>query len=54
MGKNQNKPAVTSTATAHKSRAPRHRGINSPKNVHKGFRSHGAFNSMVVKAALGL
>lgn len=52
MGKNNSKPSATPTA-AKKSRAPRHPGINSPKNVHKGFRAHGKLNSMVVKAALG-
>ena len=52
MGKNQNKP-VAAPQPVRKSRAPRHRGINTPKNVHKGFRAHGALNSMVVKAALG-
>lgn len=52
MGKNQNKP-VAAPQTVRKSRAPRHRGINTPRNVHKGFRAHGGLNSLVIKAAMG-
>ncbi len=52
MGKNQNKP-VAAPQPVRKSRAPRHRGINTPRDVPKAFRSHGGLNSMVVKAALG-
>ena len=52
MGKNQNKP-IAAAAPARKSRAPRHRGINTPRDVPKAFRSHGKLNSMVVKAAMG-
>ena len=53
MGKNQKKPSVAAAAPTKKSRKPRHPGINSPKNVHKGFRSHGGLNSLVIKVALG-
>ena len=52
MGKNQNKP-IAAAAPARKSRAPRHRGINTPRDLPKAFRSHGKLNSMVVKAAMG-
>lgn len=52
MKKNDKKPA-TSAAPSRKSRAPRHPGINTPRDVPKAFRAHGRLNSMVVKAALG-
>ena len=52
MGKNNSKPSAAST-TKNVTRKPRHPGINSPKDVHKGFRSHGKLNSMVVKSAMG-
>lgn len=53
MGKKPNKPSVAAATTKNVTRKPRHPGINSPKNVHKGFRSHGKLNSMVVKTAMG-
>lgn len=52
MGKNNSKPSAAEP-TKNATRKPRHPGINSPKNVHKGFRSHGKLNSMVVKTAMG-
>lgn len=51
MGKNNNKPSAAAT-TKKVTRKPHHPGINSPKNVHKGFRFHGKLNSMVVKTAM--
>lgn len=47
--KKSNTNAATAPA-ARKSRAPRHRGINSPKNMPKGFRTHG--NSLVIKYSM--
>lgn len=52
MNKNDKKPS-TPASPSRKSRAPRHPGINTPRDVPKAFRSHGRLNSMVVKAALG-
>ena len=51
MGKSNNKPSTGNAAPATKSRKPRFKGINHPKNLHKAFRSHG--NSVVIKAVLG-
>ena len=52
MGKDNNKPSAAAP-TKNATRKPRHPGINSSKNVHKGFRSHGKLNSMVVKTEMG-
>lgn len=52
MGKNNNKPSAAAPTKKNVTRKPHHPGINSPKNVHKGFRSHGKLNSLVVKTAM--
>ena len=43
-------PAKDATA-AGKSKKPRFKGINHPKNLHKAFRSSG--NTFLIKAYLG-
>ena len=43
------KPAAAEKPAA-KSKKPHFKGINHPKNLHKGFRSHG--NKVLIRAAL--
>lgn len=54
MAKNSNGGAANAAGTnaGTKSRKPRIKGKNKPKNVHKAFRSSG--NRYLIRAALGI